>query len=227
MARAKLSTAQADETQSRAQADMASVEAGRTEKDYNRYKQLYDANAGVTQQQLDNASAATKSAQAQFGSANSQIVAQQARVAQEKANVEQAELNLSYTKIITPQAGLVTKKSVEQGEHISTGQPLLAIVPPEIWVVANFKETQLKHMKPGQQVIIKVDAYSGKTFRGHIDSIQAGTGSVFSLLPPENATGNYIKVVQRVPVKIIFDEDPNNLKSLSPGMSIIPVVKVK
>jgi membrane fusion protein (multidrug efflux system) len=94
-------------------------------------------------------------------------------------------------------------------------------------VVANFKETQLKHMKPGQQVAIKVDAYSGKTFRGHIDSIQAGAGSVFSLLPPENATGNYIKVVQRVPVKIVFDEDPNDLKTLSPGMSVIPVVKVK
>ncbi len=227
MARAKLSTAQADETQSRAQADMASVEAGRTEKDYNRYKQLFDANAGVTQQQLDNASAAAKSAQAQFGSANSKVVSEQAKVAQEKANVEQAELNLSYTKIIASQAGLVTKKSVERGEHISTGQPLLAIVPPEIWVVANFKETQLKYMKPGQQVIIKVDAYSGKTFTGHIDSIQAGTGSVFSLLPPENATGNYIKVVQRVPVKIVFDEDPNNLKALSPGMSVIPVVKVK
>jgi len=227
MARAKLSVAQADETQSRAQADIASVEAGRTEKDYNRYKQLYDANAGVTQQQLDNASAAARSAQAQFGSANSQIVAQQARAAQEKANVEQAELNFSYTKIIAPQAALVTQKSVERGEHISTGQPLLAIVPPEIWVVANFKETQLKHMKPGQQVTIKVDAYSGKTFKGHIDSIQAGTGSVFSLLPPENATGNYIKVVQRVPVKIVFDEDANNLKALSPGMSVIPVVKVK
>ncbi|MFA5251448.1 MAG: HlyD family secretion protein [Phycisphaerae bacterium] len=227
MARAKLLTAQADETQSRAQADMVSVEAGRTEKDYNRYKQLFDAKAGITQQQLDNASAAARSARAQFESANSQIAAAQARVAQAKAAVEQAELNLSYTKIIAPQAGLVTKKSVEQGEHISTGQPLLVIVTPEIWVVANFKETQLKHMKAGQQVTIKVDAYSGKTFRGHIDSIQAGTGSVFSLLPPENATGNYIKVVQRVPVKIVFDEDPNNMNTLSPGMSVIPVVKVK
>ena len=216
IARAKLLTAQADETQSRAQADMASVEAERAEKDYNRYKQLYDANAGITQQQLDNSSAAAKSAKALFESANSKIASQQAKVAQEKANVEQAELNLSYTKIIAPQTGVVTKKSVEQGEHISTGQPLLAIVPPEIWVVANFKETQLKHMKPGQQVTIKVDAFSGKTFRGHIDSIQAGTGSVFSLLPPENATGNYIKVVQRVPVKIVFDEDPNKLKSLAP-----------
>jgi membrane fusion protein (multidrug efflux system) len=227
MARAKLSTAQADETQSRAQADMVSVEAGRTEKDYNRYKQLFDAKAGITQQQVDNASAATRSASAQLDSAKSLIAAAQARVAEAKAAVAQAELNLSYTKVISPQTGRVTKKSVEPGEHITTGQPLLVIVTPEIWVVANFKETQLKHMKPGQQVTIKVDAYSGKTFKGHIDSIQAGTGSVFSLLPPENATGNYIKVVQRVPVKIVFDEDPNDLKTLSPGMSVIPVVKMK
>jgi len=227
LAQAAMSAAQAAETQSRAQANMASIEESRTEKDYNRYKQLFDAKAGVTQQQLDNASAAARSAQAQLESANSQIAAAQARVAQAKAAVEQAQLNLSYTKIITPQAGRVTKKSVEQGEHISTGQPLLAIVTPEIWVVANFKETQLKHMKPGQQVTIKVDAYSGKTFRGHIDSIQAGTGSIFSLLPPENATGNYIKVVQRVPVKIVFDEDPNDVNMLSPGMSVMPVVKVR
>jgi membrane fusion protein (multidrug efflux system) len=227
IARANISAAQATETQSRAQASMASVEASRTEKDYKRYQQLFDANAGITQQQLDNASAAASSTRAQLDSANGQIAAAQAKVAEAKAAVEQAELNLSYTRIIAPQAGRVTKKSVEQGEHITTGQPLLMIVPPEIWVVANFKETQLKHMKPGQQVTIKVDAYSGKTFRGHIDSIQAGTGSVFSLLPPENATGNYIKVVQRVPVKIVFDEDPNDLKTLSPGMSVIPIVKVK
>jgi membrane fusion protein, multidrug efflux system len=227
IARAKLSAAQAAETQSRAQADMASVEAGRAEKDYNRYKQLFDANAGVTQQQLDNASAAARAAKAQLDSANSLIAGAQAKAAEAKAAVEQAELNLSYTKIIAPQTGKVAKKSVEAGEHINTGQPLMAIVPQEIWVVANFKETQLKHMKPGQQVSIKIDAFSDRTFKGHIDSIQSGTGSVFSLLPPENATGNYIKVVQRVPVKIVFDEDPNDLKSLAPGMSVIPVVKIK
>jgi membrane fusion protein (multidrug efflux system) len=227
MARAKLLAAQADETQSQARTNIASVEAGRTEKDYNRYQQLFDANAGITQQQLDNASAAARSAQAQLESANSQVAAARAGVAQAKAAVEQAELNLSYTKIIAPEAGLVTQKTVEQGEHISTGQPLLAIVPPEIWVVANFKETQLNYMRPGQKVQIKVDAYPQRSLKGHIDSIQAGTGAVFSLLPPENATGNYIKVVQRVPVKIVFDEDANNLKMLSPGMSVVPVVKVK
>jgi len=227
MASANLSTAQAAEKQSQAQSSVASVEASRTEKDYNRYKQLFDANAGIAQQQLDNASAAARSAQAQLESANSQIAAAQARVAEAKAAVEQAQLNLSYTKIITPQAGLVTKKSVEQGEHISTGQPLLAIVTPEIWVIANFKETQLKNMKPGQLAKIRVDAHPQKTFKGHVDSIQSGTGSIFSLLPPENATGNYIKVVQRVPVKIVFDEDPNDVNMLSPGMSVMPVVKIR
>jgi membrane fusion protein (multidrug efflux system) len=226
-AQAKLSAAQASESQSRAQADMATIEADRAERDYNRYKQLYDANAGITQQQLDNVSAAAKAARAQLDAAKALVTAAQAKVAESKAAVEQAELNLSYTRVIAPQAGRITKKSVEPGEHISTGQPLLAVVPSEVWVVANFKETQLRYMKPGQQVSIKVDAFSGRTFKGHIDSIQAGTGSVFSLLPPENATGNYIKVVQRVPVKILFDEDPNNLKALSPGMSVIPVVKVK
>jgi len=226
-AQARLSAAQAAESQSRAQADMASVEAGRAERDYNRYKQLYDANAGVTQQQLDNTSAAARAARAQLDSANALVAAAQARVAESKAAVEQAELNLSYTRVIAPQAGRVTGKSVEPGEHISTGQPLMSIVTQEVWVVANFKETQLKYMKPGQQVTIKVDARSGKHFKGHIDSIQAGTGSIFSLLPTENATGNYIKVVQRVPVKIVFDEDPNDIKELSPGMSVIPEVKVK
>jgi membrane fusion protein (multidrug efflux system) len=216
----KFELAQAALAQAQAQADKAAVEADRTEKDYNRYKQLFDANAGVTQQQLDNAAAAARSAKAQLNSANS-------RVAEAKASLEQARLNLSYTNILAPQAGKIAKKTVEAGEFIRTGQPVLNIVTPDVWVVANFKETQLKHMKPAQSVKIKVDAYPQKTFKGHIESIQAGTGSIFSLLPPENATGNYIKVVQRVPVKIVFDEDPNELNMLSPGMSVIPVVKVK
>ena len=226
-ANAALSAAKAAETQSRAQANMASVEADRTEKDYNRYRQLFDANAGVTQQQVDNALAAARSSRAQLESANGQIAVAQAKVAQAGAAAEQAELNLSYTRTYAPVAGRLTNKAVEEGEFIRTGQPLMAIVPQDVWVVANFKETQLKYMKPGQPVRIKVDAYPQKILKGHVDSIQAGTGAVFSLLPPENATGNYIKVVQRVPVKIVFDGDPNETKMLSPGMSVIPVVKVK
>jgi membrane fusion protein, multidrug efflux system len=216
----KFELAQAALAQCSAQADTATVEADRAEKDYNRYKQLFDANAGITQQQLDNATAAARSAKAQLNSANS-------RIAEAKASLEQAQLNLSYTNIHAPQSGKIAKKTIEAGEFIRTGQPVLNIVTPDVWVIANFKETQLKHMKAGQPVAIKVDAFGGKTFKGHVDSMQSGTGSIFSLLPPENATGNYIKVVQRVPVKIVFDEDPNSLSMLSPGMSVIPVVKVR
>jgi membrane fusion protein (multidrug efflux system) len=226
-AQAKLLQSQAAESQSRAQADMTKVEAGRAERDYNRYKQLFDANAGITQQQLDNFTTAARAARAQLESANASVAAAQAKVAEQKAAVEQAELNLSYTRVKAPRAGRVTKKSVEPGEHISTGQPLMSIVRPEVWVVANFKETQLRYMKPGQPVSIEVDAYPQYRFKGHVDSIQDGTGAVFSLLPPENATGNYVKVVQRVPVKIVFDGDPNKIRSLSPGMSVVPEVKVK
>ena len=227
LATATLSAAQAGEEQARAQTGVASVEAKRAEKDYNRYRQLFDSNAGVTQQQVDNAEAAARGAAAQLESANSQVAVAKARVSEAKAGVEQAQLNLSYTRIVAPQSGRIAGKNVEPGEYIRTGQPLLALVAQKLWVVANFKETQLKNMKPGQLVDIRIDAYPQRVFKGHVDSIQPGTGSIFSLLPPENATGNFIKVVQRVPVKIVFDEDPNDVGMLSPGMSVVPVVKVK
>jgi membrane fusion protein (multidrug efflux system) len=227
LAHAALSSARATVQQDRAKAEKSIVEANRAEKDYQRYKQIFDSNGGITQQQVDNALAMAQSALSQQNADNNQISVSQARAAQAQASVQQAELNLSYTKIHAPQAGLVTKKGVEPGEYITVGQPLLNIVQREVWVVANFKETQLKYMKPGQPVKIKIDAFSQKAFKGHIESIQKGTGSIFSLLPPENATGNYIKVVQRVPVKIVFDEDPNTTAILSPGMSVVPEVKVK
>ncbi len=144
-----------------------------------------------------------------------------------KAGVEKAELYLSYTKIYAPINGRITRKAVEVGDFVQVGQTLLAIVPSEVWVTANFRETQLTHMRPGQSVDIRVDAYPGKIFKGHIDSIQSGTGSRFSLLPPENATGNYVKVVQRVPVKIVFDEPPDSKYVLAPGMSVTPEVNLK
>jgi membrane fusion protein (multidrug efflux system) len=144
-----------------------------------------------------------------------------------RAQVEQAELELSYTKIYATEAGRVTSKSVEQGALVQVGQPLLAIVPGDVWVTANFKESQIGRMLPGQRVDISVDAYPDKVFKGHVDSIQAGTGAQFSLIPPENATGNYIKVVQRVPVKIVFDEPLDPKHMLAPGMSVVPEVKVK
>jgi len=140
---------------------------------------------------------------------------------------KQAELDLSYTKVTAPVAGRVTRRAVESGNYVQTGQILMAIVPAEAWVVANFKETQLAHMRPGQPVAIHVDAYPQYAFKGHVDSIQAGSGGRFSLLPPENATGNYVKIVQRVPVKIVFDGPPPADCLLSPGLSVVPVVTVK
>ena len=125
-------------------------------------------------------------------------------------------------------SGVVSKKSVEAGQIVQAGEPLLAIVPLEdIWVTANFKETQLKNVRPGQSARVSVDAYGGRTFKGHVESIAAATGARFSLLPPENAAGNYVKVVQRVPVKIVFErgEDPEHL--LRPGMSVYPTVYIK
>ncbi len=150
-----------------------------------------------------------------------------ADIQQLKGTLEQAQLQLSYTKIAAPTSGRITKKSVESGSFVVTGQPLLAIVEPNVWITANFKETQLTHMRPGQAVNIKIDAYPGVKFAGHVDSVQSGTGARFSLLPPENATGNYVKIVQRVPVKIVFDQVPDKQYTLAPGMSVVPEVRVK
>ncbi len=150
-----------------------------------------------------------------------------AEIEQAEAVVRQAELDLSYTKIYAPQDGRVTRKLVEQGALLQPGQELFVLVSAEMWVVANFKETQLNRMRPGQAVEIRLDAYPEKIFRGHVDSLQTGTGSRFSLLPPENATGNYVKIVQRLPVKIVFDELPDSEHLLAPGMSVEPEVKVR
>jgi membrane fusion protein, multidrug efflux system len=150
-----------------------------------------------------------------------------ADVEQLKAQVQQAELDLSYTHVVAPQAGRVTKKSVEEGDYVRPGQALIGLVAEEWWVIANFKETQLEHMKSGQPVDIRIDAYPGVPFKGKVDSIQRGTGSRFSLLPSENATGNYVKVVQRVPVKITFDGAIPEETPLSLGMSVVPEVRVK
>jgi membrane fusion protein (multidrug efflux system) len=146
---------------------------------------------------------------------------------QARAALRQAELDLSYTKIYAPESGYITKKSVEPGNNVETGQALMALVTDRLWVTANFKEVQLEHMRPGQPVTIKIDAYPQREFAGEVDSIQAGSGARFSLLPPENATGNYVKVVQRVPVKIVFTEDLPSEFKIGPGMSVVPEVKVR
>jgi membrane fusion protein (multidrug efflux system) len=172
---------------------------------------------------LDDAQAAPD----RVAAARGQLDTATAEVARLKAVRHQAELNLSYTDIKAGEAGRITKKSVEPGAFFQPGQAMLALVPEAMWVVANFKETQLDRIKPGQAVDISIDAWPDKVFRGHVDSLQSGTGSAFSLLPPENATGNYVKVVQRVPVKIVFDEPPGPEYHLAPGMSVVPEVHVK
>jgi len=171
--------------------------------------------------------AAANSAPQQIAASEAQAQTASASIEQLKAAVAEAELELSYTKLYAPSDGRVANKSVEEGSLVQSGQPLLAIVPSVVWVTANFKENQIENMRPGQSVEITVDAYPDKVFKGHVDSIHPGTGSRFSVLPPENATGNYVKVVQRVPVKIVFDEPPDPSHMLAPGMSAQPEVKVR
>ncbi len=170
--------------------------------------------------------AVAKTGPQQVAVAAAQAKNAQADVDEARAAVEAAELDLSYTTILAPVAGRVTRRTARQGQYLQTGQIVLALVEPEVWVTANFKETQLTHMSAGQDVDIAVDSYPGRTFHGKIDSIQAGSGARFSLLPPENATGNYVKVVQRVPVKIALDPDVTERWLLAPGMSVVPTVHV-
>jgi membrane fusion protein (multidrug efflux system) len=152
----------------------------------------------------------------------------QARVEQSKALLAQAEANLTYTVIKAPAKGVVSKRNLNAGQVVQAGQPLLAVVQTDdVWIMANFKETQLSEMRPGQRVRIGVDAYGDKTFNGHVDSISPATGARFSLLPPENATGNFVKVVQRVPVKIVLEAGQDPDRVLRPGMSVTPTVYTK
>jgi membrane fusion protein (multidrug efflux system) len=169
------------------------------------------ARAGVTSAHADQRRVTMRSDDAQ---------AKLARVDQARAALDAALLNLSYCNIVAPVDGVATHKQVEPGQIVQPGQGLLVVVPlRDVWVTANFKETQLRNMKPGQKAYLKVDTY-GKTFTGHVDSISGATGAVLSLLPPENATGNYVKVVQRVPVKIVLDPIPPEVAVLRPGMNV-------
>jgi membrane fusion protein (multidrug efflux system) len=192
----------------------------------------------VAQSRLTQLRAAVSQADAALSSARTgpqQVEATRARAAaaaamvqQARANLAQAELNLQYTVIKAPTAGLVSRKSVEVGQVLQTGQPLMAIVSlGDVWVTANFKETQLTRMRPGQSATVRVDAFPGKSFRAHVDSIAGATGARFSLLPPENATGNFVKVVQRVPVKLVFEPGEDEGHLLRAGMSAVPTVYVR
>jgi len=184
--------------------------------------------AHVSEEQAQAALRNAQTAPQQISVIQARAAAAEAHAQQMRAQLQQAELNLQYATVKAPAKGLVSRKTVEAGQIVQPGQPLLAIVPlEEVWVTANFKETQLEHMRPGQRVTVKVDAAGGKEFAGKVDSIAAATGARFALLPPENATGNFVKVVQRVPVKIVLDpgQDPEHL--LRPGLSAEPTVYTK
>jgi membrane fusion protein (multidrug efflux system) len=171
---------------------------------------------------------ATRSGPQQVAAKQALAESSSAQVQEKEAALKQAEIDLGYTTLRAPVSGLVSQRAMEIGQSVSRGQALVAIVPLEdVWVTANFKESQLAKMHPGQSVEIEVDAYGGKKYRGHVDSIAAATGARFSLLPPENATGNYVKVVQRVPVKIVFEKDQDSGHLLRPGMSVTPTVLTK
>lgn len=174
----------------------------------------------VRQASLQRDTATVGAAQAQSAVLRSQVEQAKANVAQAQAALDQAKLNLSYTKIYARSAGTVASRSVQVGDFVQPGQALFSAVPNQVYVIANFKETQLTHMQVGQPVRIDIDAYPNRSLRGHIDSFQRGTGSNFALLPPENATGNFVKVVQRVPVKILIDDFDHVPDRLGPGMSV-------
>jgi membrane fusion protein, multidrug efflux system len=196
-----------------------------------RYQRLVKTDS-VTVEQAQQYASNLLQAQATFAAAQANAVAiakqdpvLEAQLGTAEAQLAQAEANLSRTILTAPVAGRVTRLTAAKGGYAAVGQALMMFVPREVWVTANFKETQLDLMRPGQPVVIEVDSYPDHTFKGHVDSIQSGSGTAFSLLPAENATGNYVKIVQRVPVKIVFDQPPDVL--LGPGMSVVPTVKVR
>jgi membrane fusion protein (multidrug efflux system) len=240
----KVKTAEADAAESKADAQASAATAARAREDFDRAKKLVKENT-ISPQEFDQFKASADEAQANLRSANAKAASDESKVNEaqaqlaaakaeadavlsqvneSKTEVDSAQLNVSYTKIYAPCDGRVTRKQVEAGDYLQTGQTIFSIVPQDVWVVANFKESQLRDMQPKQSVQVSIDALGGRTFRAHVDSVQAGSGAVFSLLPPENAVGNYVKVVQRVPVKIVFDEPLPAGKTIGPGLSVVPTV---
>jgi membrane fusion protein, multidrug efflux system len=225
--------ADAAAAQARAELEVARANAVLAASDLKRVQSVSEARA-VSNERIDTAIAAADSTRAAVTAAQTkvqsalasaelaraQVTTAAASVAQAQAALAQAQLNLSYTRILAAQSGTIANKLVEEGNYVQPGQALLSIVPAALFVTANFKETQLTHMQSGQVAIVHVDAYPRLQLKGHVDSLQRGTGSVFALLPPENATGNFVKVVQRIPVKIVLDDPGEALKWISPGMSV-------
>jgi membrane fusion protein (multidrug efflux system) len=224
-----------------AQAQLASARATQFRAAADARRQHDLPKQATTQQAIDTAEAALRAANAQVAQAEagvkeaeqiSQVIGQaeakvrqlEAQVNLARAQLDQAELNLSWTRITAPQDGWVTRRAIEKGNYVTAGQAIMSIVTPDVWITANFKEDQLAHMRPGQKVDISVDAYPDIHLKGHVDSIQLGTGSRFSAFPAENATGNFVKIVQRVPVKIVIDGGME--RPLPLGLSVEPVVHV-
>jgi membrane fusion protein (multidrug efflux system) len=219
-AQAKVAEASAVE----AAADVAVAQAAyqQAQQDFARYTQVNPH--AVSQLTLDASTAAIHSAQAKYQAALAEAQAMQAAAAAAEVDVRNAKLQLSYTSITAPAAGHVAQKTVQPGNVVAAGTGLMALVGDNVWVTANYKETQLSGIHPGSAATVTIDAVPGVTFKAHVDSIQYGTGSVFSLLPAQNATGNYVKIVQRVPVKIVFDDNRINQFMVAPGMSALPSI---
>ena len=215
-----------------AETEAAQANARLAADDLKRFEGVSDIRA-ISIQRLDTARAAAQSSQATLSAARTRVELAKsqldvahtqertagAAVAQARAALDQAQLDLSYTHILAPETGSVANKLVERGNYVQPGQTLLSLVPAEVYVVANFKETQIEGIEPGSKATVRIDSFPDLRLRGHVDSIQRGSGSRFALLPPENATGNFVKIVQRIPVKIVLDEPPGVLARLAPGMS--------
>src|SRR5712691_3670333 len=213
--------------QAEAQVAQAEANAKKARADLERLLPLAQQDI-VSKQQLDAAQAAAAAADAALAAAQAALAAADARVAAARAGRDQAALNLSYTRITAPSSGVVSKKSVEVGQLVQPGQPLMTVVPLEdVWVTANLKETQTANVTPGDPADFTVDAYPGRHVKGHVESLSPATGAKFSLLPPDNATGNFTKVVQRIPVRIRPDAQNDSTHPLRPGMSVVVTITTK
>jgi len=223
-AEAQAKVAEANAVEAAANVAVAQAAYQQAQQDFARYTQVNPH--AVSQLTLDASTATIHSAQAKYQAALAQAQAMQASAAAAEVDVRNAKLQLSYTSITAPAAGHVAQKTVQPGNVVAAGTGLMALVGDTVWVTANYKETQLAGIHPGSQASVTIDAIPGVTFKAHVDSIQFGTGSVFSLLPAQNATGNYVKIVQRVPVKIVFDDSRISQYMLAPGMSVLPSIRI-
>jgi membrane fusion protein (multidrug efflux system) len=236
---AQIFSQQAQIEEAKAQAEQAEAQLRFAQQEAARAQDLVNKGAGTVQRQQQTnsdlnaqqanttrARTAVTAATRQINVLEAQKQSAKAQLAQAQAQLEQAQLNLGYTRIVAAQSGRVVKLGGAKGAFVNPGQSVMMFVPDDIWITANYKETQVTDMRPGQPVDIRIDAYPDHKITGHVASVQPGSGTVFSLLPAENATGNYVKVVQRIPVKIVVDRWPSDV-SIGPGMSVVPKVRVR